>query len=90
MVDEDYDYPKCAIQRKDMKVPSPPFEITKDVIGAFKMAVQDEKLAKYLIQEDRDVFSLSYSQNGVPLLVTKMKEYMANKTNTADAKKRRG
>lgn len=90
VIDEDYDYPKCAIQRNDMEVPSPPFELMPKIVSTFKVAIQEKKIAKYLIQENRDIFSLSYSQTGVPLLLEKMKVIMANKTNETDAKKRRG
>jgi len=48
VVDEGYEYPKCAIQRKDLDVPSPPFEITSEVALAFKKAVQEKGIAKYL------------------------------------------
>ena len=89
VIDKGYEYPKCAIQRKDLKVPSPPFEITSDVAEAFKKAIQEEEIAKYLIQDHLDVFSLAYSLNGMPLLIEKMKEYMATKSNAADAKRRR-
>ncbi len=75
IIDEEYEYPKCAIQRKDLEVPSPPFEITSDVAEAFKKAIQEEEIAKYLIQDCRDVFSLAYSLKGMPLLIGKMKEY---------------
>lgn len=90
IVDDGYEYPKCAIHRKDLDVPSPPFEITSEVALAFKKAVQEKSIAKYLVQEDRDVFNLEYSLKGIPYLISKMKECMANKANAADAKKRRG
>jgi len=89
VIDDGYEYPKCAIQRKDLEVPSPPFEITKEVVVAFKKAVQEKDIAKYLVQEG-DVFNLAYSLKGIPSLISKMKEYMANKATPADAKKRRG
>jgi hypothetical protein len=90
VIDEGYEYPKCAIQRKDLEVPPPPFDLTGDVVAAFKAALREESIAKYLIQDRKDVFSLAYSQKGVLPLVAKMKEYMANKANSADAKNRRG
>lgn len=90
MIDDGYEYPKCAIQRKDLEVPSPPFVITDEVVDAFKNAVQEEDIAKHLVQGERDVFSLADSLKGIPSLIGKMKEYMANKANPTDAKKRRG
>jgi hypothetical protein len=90
VTDEGYEYPKCAIQRKDLEVPTPPFELTDDVVVAFKRAVQKEDVAKYLIQDVEDVFSLAVSSKGVPLLISKMKECIANKTKSAAAKRRRG
>lgn len=89
VIDEGYEYPKCAIQRKDLEVPPPPFDLTGDVVAAFKVAVREESIAKYLIQDMKDVFSLAYSQKGLLPLITKMKEYMANKGNSAGAKNRR-
>ena len=79
VIDEGYEYPKCAIQRKDMEVPAPPFKLTDDVLVAFKNAVQEDGVAKYLIQDGKEVFSLAYSLKGIPLLVSRMKEYMANR-----------
>ena len=90
VIDEGYAYPKCAIQRKDLDVPSPPFEITDDVVVAFKKVIQEKDIAKHLIQDDRDIFSLAYSLKGVGPLISNMKEYIANKANAADANKRRG
>jgi hypothetical protein len=84
VTDEGYEYPKCAIQRKDLEVPTPPFEITDDVSEAFKIAIQEEGIAKYLVQDDRDIFSLAYSLKGIPLLMAQMKEYVANKEDPAD------
>lgn len=77
IIDEGYDYPKLAIQRSDKKTPRPPFELTDEVVAAFRWAVQDEEVAKYLIQSDREIFDLSYSNKGIPLLIKKMKEYLA-------------
>lgn len=70
-------YPKCAIQRSDLEIPSPPFEITDDVSRAFKKVIQEKEIAEYLIQDDREVFSLADSLNGIPLLVKRMKEQLA-------------
>lgn len=72
VIDEGYDYPKCAIQRKDLDVPPAPFEITNEVAAAFNKAVQDKGIAQYLIQDGR-LFSLADSQKGVPLLISSMK-----------------
>lgn len=58
IVDEGYEYPKCAIQRKDLDVPSPPFEITGEVAVAFKKSIQDKDIAKHLVQGERDVGSV--------------------------------
>ena len=78
VIDEEYEYPKCAIQRKDMEVPTPPFKLTDDVSAAFKKVIQKDDVAEYLIQKDKDVFSLAYSLKGMPLLIGRMKEYMAS------------
>lgn len=51
--------------------------MTDEVVAAFRWAVQDEEVAKYLIQSDREIFDLSYSNKGIPLLIKKMKEYLA-------------
>ena len=90
IIDEGYEYPKCAIQRSDMEIPSPPFEITNEVENAFKKVVIENDISKHLIQDDREVFSLERSLKGIPTLVDRMKQDMANKANAADAKKRRG
>ena len=90
VVDKGYEYPKCAIQRNDMKVPSPPFDLTPEIVSVFKLAIQENEIAEYLIQKGQDVFSLSHSQIGIPLLLDKMRKIMANKPNVADAKNRRG
>lgn len=90
VIDDNYEYPNCAIQRKDLEVPPFPFELTNDVIAALKAAVQEESVAEYLIQARKGVFSLAYSQKGVPLLIDRMKGYLANNETLVDAKKRRG
>jgi len=89
VIDEGYDYPKCAIQRKDLKVLPTPFELDDNVVADFKKTVQEDDIAKYLIQNGKNVFSLAYSQKGIPILISRMKEYLANKANSANAKKRR-
>ncbi len=90
IIDKGYEYPRLAIQRKDMEIPSKPFEITKEVEAAFKKVVVEKDVAKHLIQADR-VFSLEHSLEGMPILINRMKKLMANKENAADAnaKKRR-
>lgn len=75
---KEYEYPKVAIQRADKEIPQPPFEITKEVENAFKSAVIQKDIAKYLIQDDKEVFNLKYSLKGISILITKMKDYMAN------------
>lgn len=82
---EGYEYPKCAIQRKDLEVPPPPFELTGDVAAAFKIVVQEKDVAKYLIQERKKIFNLAYSLKGALLLINKMKEYIAVKATAAGA-----
>lgn len=74
VIDEDYEYTKVAIERNDMKVPHPPFELTSEVEDAFKSAVQEEKISPYLVQENQTVFSLVDSFKGVPRLIERMKE----------------
>lgn len=90
VIDEGYEYPKCAIQRKDLEVPHPPFELTDDVVECFKKVVQENEISELLIQNKSKVFSLETSHRGVPVLIEKMKKCMANKANSAVAKKRRG
>lgn len=82
VVDANYDYPKCAIQRKDMETPTPPFELTDAVVAAFKKAVQDKNISKYLIQDRNKVFNLSYSLKGIPLLINEMKDLLPNNQNS--------
>jgi len=79
VVDKGYEYPKCAIQRNDLAVPHPPFRITRQVADAFKKSVIQPGVADYLIQEDREVFNLRHSIKGVPELIKKMKDILANK-----------
>lgn len=81
VIDEGYGYPKCAIQRNDLDIPPYPFEITDIVSVAFKNEIQKKDVAEHLIQDNRDVFSLEHSLKGVGLLISGMKENLANKTN---------
>lgn len=74
VIDEGYEYPKLAIQRKDLEIPQPPFDLTDDVIAAFKYAIQQKIISKYLIQEG--TFNLAYSHKGMPLLIKKMKDFL--------------
>jgi len=77
VVDKGYEYPKCAIQRKDLEIPPFPFEITDEFLVTFKKVIQEKDIAKYLIQSDRDIFSLKYSFNGLFPLIKRMKECMS-------------
>lgn len=76
IIDKDYDYTKCAFERNDKIKPTPPFKITKEVETAFKKAVIEKDIAKYLIQEQKEIFSLQYSFKGLPKLINKMKKYI--------------
>ena len=80
VIKKDYEYTKCVFQRNDLKVPPPPFELTPDIISAFKKSIQENEVAEYLIQENQDRFSLLYSLDGLPLLLKKMRETMAKNT----------
>lgn len=72
----DDDYPKCAIERSDKVTPEPPFELTSEVENAFKRAVIENDVAKYLIQSNRKIFSLKHSLQGIPTLLSRMREYL--------------
>ncbi|CAK8725299.1 Phospholipase D-like domain-containing protein [Candidatus Electrothrix laxa] len=76
VIEKDSAYTKCAIQRSDLATPKPPFEINKKVIEAFKNAIQDKAIAKYLIQAPNE-FSLAESMKGVEPLIKKMKDCYA-------------
>jgi hypothetical protein len=76
IVDKGYDYKKCAFERTDKLKPAPPFEITDEVEKAFKKAVTKTEIAKYLVQDQNDLFDLQYSFKGLPLLIKKMKDYI--------------
>lgn len=76
VTEKDYVYPKFGIELKgDDRLPSPPFELTPEVEAAFKIAVKDAEIAKYLIQ-DVEPFKLSLSAKGLPLLINKMKQIL--------------
>jgi hypothetical protein len=74
VIEEDYEYTKCAVQRSDLATPQPPFEIDQEVTDAFKEAVQDKTITRYLIQDHNEFFNLAESMEGVELLIKKMKE----------------
>jgi len=76
VTDSDYDYGKCAIQRRDLKTPEEPFEITDSVAAAFRQSLEDEAIAKYFIQRDEEVFSISRSTKGLRPLIERMKQHL--------------
>lgn len=76
VTDKNYPYSKLAIQRSDKKIPSPPFKITKEISNAFKNAVIQKNISKYLIQDDKELFNLKYSLKGIPMLIAEMKRYL--------------
>lgn len=80
VIDEEYEYTKCAIERK-IKKPIPPFELTSDVKAAFKKAVVDKDIAKYMIQ--KGVFRLETAKKGLPLLISRMKKYLEQDKDSA-------
>lgn len=73
IVDKGYEYPQCGIQRNDLQVPPVPFELTKDVVAAFRQAMQMPDFRKYFVQEG-GIFRLSKSQKGLPALVEYLRE----------------
>jgi hypothetical protein len=77
IISKDYSYPKCAIQRTDLKRPPEPFELTSKVVDAFRKAIVEEDISRFLIQEDDKPFDLNFSFNGTPLLIERMKELLA-------------
>lgn len=79
--------PQCAIQRNDLDLPPPPFKISSEVTEAFKHCIQEDKnIAKHLVQNERDVYSLGYSIKAIPRLMTEMKDYIQNKINRPHSK----
>ena len=72
IINTDYDYPQCAIQQNNLKLPPQPFKLTEKVISAFKNVVAEPEMAKYFIQ-DGAVFSLKRTFKGLPVLISKMR-----------------
>lgn len=71
------DYPTCTIQRTDWDLPPAPFELTKEVIGAFQRAIVLPELSKYFIQNE-DVFTVQRSLKGLPLLLDAMRKELSS------------
>ena len=71
-----YAYTKCAIQRHDEETGPPPFKITQEVESAFKKAVIEKGISRYLIQGDKPEFELNESRQGLPILINRMKQYI--------------
>jgi hypothetical protein len=69
-------YPQLILQRNDMTSPDEPFELTNKVQNAFKKAIVEDKIAKYLIQEGKEIFNSNYAVKGVPNLIKRMKEIL--------------
>ncbi len=75
IIEKGYEYPQLAIQRTDWGVPPEPFELTDEVIAAFKGAMHVPKFRKYFVQDDEDdIFRIGKSHKGLPALVEYMKE----------------
>ncbi|GAC63814.1 phospholipase D family protein [Edwardsiella tarda] len=69
-----YGYTKVAIQRKDLQKPEPPFELTPDVVKAFKEVVACGVNRKYFVQPDDEFYNTNYGQTQLPKLIDDMKE----------------
>lgn len=77
VVDEDYEYTKCAVQMKGA-LPPEPFKIDNAVESAFFEVLKDKTVKGYFDQSP-NLFSLKHSFEGMELLVEKMKEYYRSK-----------
>jgi hypothetical protein len=73
IVDEGYEYPKCAVQWKRKPLPPKPFEITREFAEAFNRAIVDKRLASTLLQKNK-VWSLRVSFDGVTKLAVLVRE----------------
>lgn len=80
VIDDDYEYTTLAIERSDRESPTPPFELTKEVIIALKESVVKNELSQYFIQNyEVDGFYLNHAKKGLPDLIRSMKLIMKNK-----------
>lgn len=67
----DAEYKKCGVQWSDKTTPPYPFELTADVIDAFRESIMRPELYQYFLQEDS--FDLNKSFPGLPKLIAAMK-----------------
>lgn len=79
IIENDYEYTTLAFQKENTTVPEPPFELTADVISAFKDAICTEQLSPYFIQKDHKLYKLSKAQEKLPELIKQMKININNK-----------
>jgi hypothetical protein len=73
IIDQDYEYPRCAVQKKNIKIPPIPFEITNNFSKTFKAVVQEDLMSQYFIQ-GKNTFDLNYSTKGLIQLIQRIKD----------------
>jgi len=86
---DETDYPTCAIQRKDLNLPPKPFELTSEVIDAFRHATVSPELESYFIQKD-EIFTVKRSLGGLPKLLDAMRIELTSPQKVKAVRKRNG
>lgn len=79
VIEEDYEFPKCVVERNDLPTPPPPFRIDKDVSAVFKKIIQEKGVKKFFISDDVKPVKLEKGFEGTPLLISRMREELAKK-----------
>jgi len=67
------DYTTCGIQRSEENLPPLPFNLTDDVVSAFRRAIVHPDLEQFFIQSKKPVYNLNESVKGLPLLIDRMR-----------------
>jgi len=77
IVNPDYEYPKCAIQWMGRPIPPVPFELTPDVIAAFRAVIDRDRFWAFK-QRRSKVYSVKKSIPRLPALLQAMREFKAS------------
>jgi len=74
VIEKDYLYRSCAIERKSKMKPNFPFVIDDQFIKTFNSLITNEKHSKYFIQKGRKEFNLEFSSKGLTQFIEELKE----------------
>lgn len=77
ILENEYPYQNCAIERNDLEIPVEPFYLDDKFIEIFKDLISNQNFSKYFVQKDKD-YDMNYSKKGLKKLIEEIKKRYKN------------